>query len=386
VVSESVSANAVAVHGHFHDDSDLSSWTHPGGLIVPAAVGLGESTGTSLQSVLRAIAIGYVSLHWLGAKERIALALIRRGIRTTPTLGTIGAAAASAAILGLNEEQAINAIGIASSITGGLLEPVRLGSDEWRVQSAHAARGGLLAAQLARQGVLGAATGLEGPKGLMRSLALLDEEPPEWTVGPRVEEALDPDIVAKPFATLGDNMAAAIAAKLAYDAGVDPDRIRAITIRMWREYADYPGTDYRGPFNHTVQALASTVFATCAMLVHGELEYDIALNHRQDPAILRLIDVTAIEPVDEGGPTFGSVEILLEDGSKLTRDASEAPRTLLYHDRNTACDLIEARTVRCGRPVGLGRSVAGMVFEVVDGHSSATIRTVLDRLLLASGR
>lgn len=381
ILSETVTANAIAVHGHFHDDSDLSSWTHPGGLIVPVAVGLGESTGASLESVLRAIAIGYASLHWLGAKERIALALIRRGIRTTPTLGTIGAAAASAAILGLNEQQAVNAIGIASSITGGVLEPVRLGSDEWRLQSAHAARGGLLAAQLAAQGVIGARSGLEGPKGLMRSLTLLDDEPPEWKVDPSIEESLDADIVAKPFATLGDNMAVAIAAKLAHDAGVNPDQIRGITIRMWREYADYPGTNYRGPFDQTVQALASTVFTACAMLAYGELEYDTFLDHRDDPKILRLVAVTTIEPVDEGGPTFGSVEIHLEDGSKLRREASEAPSTLLYHDRETAIDLLDARLFRSGFPRGLGRSVAALVFDVVDRRSSAKVGTILDHLL-----
>jgi 2-methylcitrate dehydratase PrpD len=177
VVSDAVAANAVAVHAHFHDDTDYSSWTHPGSLIISTAVSLGEALDAQLERVLRGIVAGYGALVWLGADERVALSLIGRGIRTSPTLGTIGAAATAAAILGLEPNAAANAIGIASSITGGVLEPVRVGSDEWRVQNAHAARGGVLAAQLAERGVVGAASGLEGPKGLAKAMAGLDTVP-----------------------------------------------------------------------------------------------------------------------------------------------------------------------------------------------------------------
>src|SRR5689334_7386049 len=52
LLSDAVTANALAVHAHFHDDSDLASWTHPGSLIVPVAVSTGEATGASLEQVL----------------------------------------------------------------------------------------------------------------------------------------------------------------------------------------------------------------------------------------------------------------------------------------------------------------------------------------------
>jgi 2-methylcitrate dehydratase PrpD len=371
-------ANAIAIHAQFHDDSDLSSWTHPGSLIISVAASLGEAADAPLDLVLRGIVAGYDALGWLGAEERLARAMIGRGVRTSPTLGAIGAAATAAVILRLDEEAAVNAIGISSSIAGGVLEPVKVGSDEWRVQNGHAASGGLLAAHLAARGVVGAASGLEGSKGLAHSLGGLDVVP-EWDSDPRVDAILE--IVAKPWATLGDNMAAAIAAKLLHEDGLDLGRVRAVRVRIWRPYAEYPGTAYRGPFHHTAQALASTVFATSAMLVTGDLEYEVSRDQRENSEILRLAALTTVEGDDGGGPTDGSIEISLDDGSVRRRTSNEAPRTLLYHDRSTAAAVFESRLRRCGRPIGQGESLAKSILGTIDSASSVDFKFFLDRFM-----
>src|ERR1700728_3090538 len=134
-LSEAVLANGIAVHAHFQDDTDHDSWTHPGSLISPVAISLGETLDAPLRVVLTALTVGYSTLKWLGAGEAVARGLIGRGVRTSPTFGTIGAAAAGAVLLGLDAMRATNAIAIASCTTGGTLEPVRCGSDEWRVQN-----------------------------------------------------------------------------------------------------------------------------------------------------------------------------------------------------------------------------------------------------------
>lgn len=382
-VSEAVAANAVAAHAQFHDDSEYSSWTHPGSLIVPVAVSLGEAEGASVSTVLRAIVSGYAAVNWLGANEEVARALIGRGVRTSPTLGTIGAAATAATLLGLDAGQATNAVGMATSITGGLLEPVRTGSDEWRLQNAHAARGGMLAAQLARRGVVGAPTALEGPKGLLAAYAAMTRQPARWSDDPDPDSIVT-EVAAKPYATLGDNMAAAIAAKLIFDDGIDLDRIEAVRVTLWQPYAEYPGTSHRGPFTETAQALASTVFATAAMMSCGELEYDISRDRREDPVILRLAERVTIEPDDEGGPEDSTIEVTLKDGSRRTRSSREAPSTLLYHDRPTATALLEGRAARIGRPAGSGSRLAEDVFGQIDGVPETTMRDVLDPLFAAA--
>jgi 2-methylcitrate dehydratase PrpD len=376
-LSEAVTANAVAVHAHFHDDSDHASWSHPGSLIVPVAGSVGEAEASPLETVLRAIVAGYATLEWLGADEVVARALIGRGIRTSPTLGTVGAAATAAVGLGLDVPQATNAVAIATSITGGVLEPVRCGSDEWRVQNAQAARGGLLAAQLAGQGVLGAPDGLEGPKGLLRALAGLDETPPRWREDPRHDAILD--AMAKPFATLGDNMPPSLTAKLIHDAGIDLGQIRSITVRMWRPYTEYPGTNFKGPYERPVQTQASTAFAVAAMLAYGELEYDVALARRQDPNILRLVERTTIEPHD-GTHLEATVAVEFADGSRVERRSDESPRNLVFQDPPTATGGLESRLSRCGFPAGTGEAIARTVFDAAAGQTGLTMSELLDRL------
>lgn len=380
ILAEALEANAIAAHAHFHDDSEYSSWSHPGSFVVPAAVSLGEAIGADLERVLRGIVSGYTAMNWLGAGEKVARAMIARGVRTSPALGTVGAAAAAATVLGLDPKQAASAIAIATGITGGLLEPVRTGSDEWRLQNGHAARGGVIAAQLAARGVVGAPTGLEGPKGLLAAYAGLDAPPPEWDEEPD-PTAIVSAVVAKPYATLGDNMAAAVAAKLLHDDGVDVDAIESIRLTLWRPYSEYPGTDYRGPFTETAQALASTVFATAAMLTFGELDYDINRDRRDDPTVLRLAGIATIVPDDVGGPEDSTVELRMKDGTVRARSSREAPRTLLYHDRATATALIEKRLARMGWAAGRGDAFAAALFRHIDARSAVSIGELLNAVL-----
>jgi 2-methylcitrate dehydratase PrpD len=377
-LSEAVTANAIAVHAHFHDDSDPSSWCHPGSLILPVAVGAVEATGGDLSTTLRAIVTGYATLNWLGDQENVAHAMIVRGVRTSPTLGTVGAAAAASVALGLDEAQCMNAVAMACSITGGVLAPLRNGSDEWRVQNAQAARGGLLAAQLAREGVLGAATALEGEKGLLRTMAGLTEIPASWSRPLRPEAILD--CYAKPWATLGDNMAAVRAAKLLYEQGLDTTRIESITVHLWRAYTEYPGTSFRGPFVAPVQALASTAFAVAAMLVRGDLEFDVSLDHREDTDILSLVQRIRIVPSDKGTKLDSSIEISMSDGTIRVGLASNAPRTWLYHDRATSSAIFRRRYT--GSRIGADGAdkVAAMVFDAAADGTPLPIHEVLAAL------
>lgn len=378
-LNSALEVNATAVHGHFHDDSDYSSWSHPGSLIVPPALCLTESIGGSLDLALRGIIAGYAAVDWLGAKEKVARALIARGIRTSPTLGTIGAAATGAAILGLGAQRGAYAIGISSSITGGLLEPVRIGADEWRVQNAHAARGGIMAAQLAEQGVVGAISGLEGPKGFLAAYTGMSEVPEEWAMEPAPDAVIR--AVAKPYATLGDNMAAAIAAKLVHDDGVDISSIKSIRVTLWQPYSEYPGTDFRGPFERTAQAMASTVFAVGAMLVLGKLDYAVNRDLRQNEDILRLAGLATIEADHIGGPEDSLVEVTMFDGSIVSRHASEAPKTLLYHDRESAVSLFTKRAESVGHNQTAAEGLASSVFEHIDGKRKKSVSELLDGLL-----
>lgn len=380
-LSEAVLANGIAVHAHFQDDTDHDSWTHPGSLISPVAVSLGETLDAPLRTVLTALTVGYSTLKWLGAGEAVARGLIGRGVRTSPTFGTIGAAAAGAAALGLDAAKATNAIAIAACTTGGTLEPVRCGSDEWRVQNGRAAHGGLIAAELAARGVQGAPDALEGPKGLLRSLAGLDRMPDQWLQAPDIGTMIG--IMAKPFATLGDNMSAVLAAHMLHRDRIDLSLIKRITVTIWRPYTEYPGTSFKGLFTRTVQTQASTAFAVAAMLRYGRLDYDMGVAHRQDPKIMALVEKTIVEPDDIGTHLDATVELEMQDGARHRRTAREAPAMLVFQDEARAGEVFEARLAGSGMPAGKGSSLAAEVFASARNGGSMPIRTLLDRLTIS---
>src|SRR5262249_14734166 len=92
-----------------------------------------------------------------------------RGFHAPGTTGPFGAAVAVGKLCRFDAERMTNALGIAGSLAGGLLEFAR--SDGAMVKRLHigrAAEGGVLAASLAAQGFTGPSTVLEGHYGFLR--------------------------------------------------------------------------------------------------------------------------------------------------------------------------------------------------------------------------
>ena len=71
----------------------------------------------------------------------------------------------AARLLGLNREQMLHAFGIAGSHSAGTMEYDQTGGEIKRVHAGIAARGGIQAAMLARLGLTGPPTIIEGKRG-----------------------------------------------------------------------------------------------------------------------------------------------------------------------------------------------------------------------------
>jgi 2-methylcitrate dehydratase PrpD len=325
---DAILCNGVAAHAHFQDDCDMTSWSHPGSMISPVALGLAEAHGASLDTALRGLVAGYAALNWLGAEEQIGRAVVARGLRASPTLGPVGAAVAGAVVLGLDVQQTASAIGIASDMAGGTLEPVRTGADDWRVQNGSAAWRGAVAALLARGGVVGSPTALEGDKGFARAFAGT-EPPPGWATAP--EEATILTVWEKAFPTLGDNIAVSLAACELSSRIDDPSSITEIVVHQNAEFSSYPGTSYRGPFERRAQAMASTAFAVATSLLRGEITAEVYDEALDDPAMLRLVDCLRVQPEPDYDYVDGRVHVR-HAGGEISAASWDLPRTLLFRD------------------------------------------------------
>lgn len=334
-LSEAVWLNGYAVHARFQDDCDMTSWTHPGSLVLPAAISVAEAAGASLERALTGIVCGYSVLHWLGAAEKVGRGVVARGFRASPTLGPMAAAAAAAAVLELSAEQAGNALAIAAASAGGVIETVRSGSSDWRFQNGSAAWRGAVAALLAREGVDGAPEVFESEKGFVRAFTGLEHVPVELGRQPEPESICT--VWAKPYPILGDNVAvASAAALLAERSTFDRRDITAIKVHQNAEFAAYPGTAYRGPYAKPTQAIASTAFGVAAALVHGSITFDLYSNGLDDPEILSLIEKVTVFPEHGYGYLDGRVVVETGEGGEFSADTSEIPRTFFYRDRAAA--------------------------------------------------
>ena len=173
--AEAAFANGITSHALDFDDSLLSLRGHPSSTIVPAALAVGEAAKSSGQSVLAAYALA------LEVAGKIARALgqghYMRGYHATATVGVFSAATAAARLWGLNAVQIQAAWGLCASMSAGLLR--NFGTMSKPFHAGHAARNGVMAAWMARNGFT-ADTGIfDGKNGYFVTYGGGDGERPE---------------------------------------------------------------------------------------------------------------------------------------------------------------------------------------------------------------
>jgi 2-methylcitrate dehydratase PrpD len=166
-------ANGVAAHAHDYDDMCFVSLAHPSCVLVPAILAAGELTGASGAAILEAYVVGFE------VECRLGLILNprhyhERGWHCTSSIGTVGAAATAARLLGLDARSMVHALGIGASLACGLKE--NLGSMVKPLHAGIAARNGLTAARLAKGGLTASEHTIDGPQGYL--MAMDSEKPP----------------------------------------------------------------------------------------------------------------------------------------------------------------------------------------------------------------
>jgi 2-methylcitrate dehydratase PrpD len=161
--------NGVLAHIHELDDGHRFAMGHPGAVVIPAALAVGERNNASGRELITSITAGYEVF------VRIAKAVnpshLQRGFHTTGTCGVFAAAAASGKILGLNVDELSNALGLAGIQAAGLLEVVRGESIAKPLQPGKAAQSGVISALLAQNGVSAPDTIFEGENGFCHAFS-----------------------------------------------------------------------------------------------------------------------------------------------------------------------------------------------------------------------
>ena len=154
--------NGAAGHALDFDDVNMAMPGHPSVAILPALLALGEARGATGPELLTAFVAGTELACRVG--RTIAPGHYDGlGFHATATLGSLGAAAACAHLLGLDAALFAAALGIAATQAAGLKS--MFGTDCKPLHAGKAAYHGLLAAKLAARGFTSRGDAIECPQG-----------------------------------------------------------------------------------------------------------------------------------------------------------------------------------------------------------------------------
>src|SRR5437667_1612010 len=141
--------------------------THPGTAILPAALAAAETNTASGKTFLTGVAAAYEVMERMAAE--FIPTVMARGFHASPVFGIFGAAIAAARIEGLDAGKIHDTIAQCVNLASGNLEGARSGGRLLR--EGGAVRNALLAVALARHGIPGGETVLEGDAGFYHAYA-----------------------------------------------------------------------------------------------------------------------------------------------------------------------------------------------------------------------
>lgn len=165
-------ANGTIAHVLDFDDNFDPPKAHPTAVLGPAILAMAEQERLSGAACLDAYVVGLQILGRVG--QGVNPTHRNRGWHATATLGVIGAAAACARLLKLDREACARALSIATSMSAGFMS--QFGTMMKPVHAGLAAKGGVIAASLARAGVTASMETLDSPTGMNRLMVGPDFE------------------------------------------------------------------------------------------------------------------------------------------------------------------------------------------------------------------
>lgn len=176
-------ANGTSVHAFEQDSLRFpGAGVHPGAALVPTIAAACQDTGADGATALRAFVAGCEVLFRIGAASHHSSEKL--GFHAPGLTGVYGAAVAASVVYGLTAEETAHAMGIAGSMSAGLLAFTRSkqGAMVKRLHMGRACEAGITAARLAQGGFTGPETVLEGRFGYLEVFCR-DAEPALLTRG-----------------------------------------------------------------------------------------------------------------------------------------------------------------------------------------------------------
>lgn len=274
--------NALLVNGRTQDDFLCKS--HPGAVTLPAALAIADEFGGSGSDLIDAVAVGYeiVGRIYLGGPGMLPR------FRATGVAGTIGAAAAAARMLRLDEAQTVNALGCAAIFASGFGAGFLTGTMDVKLNVGMACRNGVTAALLARAGATASPLAFEGEAGFYHAIAHSIEHIGAATAGIG-EHYLIEDTIYKEFPIcIFIQTPIALTLALAARSPVEPSKIDRVTVTVCDLTFTNPGFTNRPPYASSLKARVSARFCIAAALLGRPIDEFAFYENYADAEVLAL--------------------------------------------------------------------------------------------------
>jgi 2-methylcitrate dehydratase PrpD len=381
--SQAAFTNAIASHALDFDDNHPGV-LHTGASVIPAALASAEAQSVSdLEEILAAIVVG------TEVADRLATATIDgpgvSGWLLTPLCGYFGAAAASARIFQLDTDAAQSSIGFAYVQASGNGQSTLDGALGKRMQPGFAARGGVFATELAREGLTGPTNSLEGLRGYFNVYhqgrylpeALRRTDATTWFMD---------DAMYKPYPCCGWTHSALECAVAIAKEGYRAEEVEGIEVGVNAQ--SYKSTGTPLPRRYTpktpVDAQFSIPFVFATAFLNGGITLsdfaDDALSRPDTLSLARLVSVSVDPELDA---TYGRtvsparVVVTFRDGTKREHTVFEP---LGWGRRRIGREFLEEKFLMCCREGGVAQDVAAELSTTIlkgSGSGSAEHLTTL---------
>ncbi|PZH16097.1 MmgE/PrpD family protein [Streptomyces sp. NTH33] len=298
--------NGTAAHALDFDDVSALMEGHPSAPLLPALLAVADGAGTSGEELIAAFVAGFETEAMVG--RLMSPSHYARGFHATATVGTFGAAAAGAHVLGLDQRAWAHAFGIAGSRAAGLKS--MFGTMSKPLQVGMAAENGLRAATLAARGVTAHPDVLGTAQGFRDTQSDAGGTAPAWDwTGLAIT-----DVLFKYHAACYLTHSAIEGGLSMRDAGVTPERIESVEVLVPAGHLRVcdiaePSTPLEGKF--------SLRFTTAMALVTGDLsEQAFTPASLADPRVVALRDRVRVSARTDSDSRSSIVRVTCTDGTE----------------------------------------------------------------------
>jgi 2-methylcitrate dehydratase PrpD len=326
--------------GHMLDYDDMGEAGHPSIVTIPVALAIAEKAGgVDGREFIAAVAAGMDVMTRISRAIDVPDWTITEGWFATQLIGYIAGAATAGRLLGLDEEKMENALGIGFNQLSGTRQMAEGAATHMRsMQAGFSGQGAVLAAELARRGIIGSKDVVEGRYGFFRTYIRGCE--PDWDgivdgLGVKFPLLEKHGFKVWPACAYTRTTNASTLA-MREQHGIRPEDIESITIvggtggtqQLCEPIAAKrrPGVSIDGKF--------SIPFTTAVMAAKGNVTLrDYTEEGLRDPAVLAMADRVSYRPgtqpvTGKGGSqdvSKTSVEIVTRDGRRFEHRSTSVP-------------------------------------------------------------